>query len=108
MDEQIPIRPGGAWVFQDRDQTAAVELEALGNLNPGQLRQGRENIDVSRELPGVHTALEPARPRYEERDARTTLVRRRFAAAHAGVTHRDARGAAVVGDENDQRVLLQA
>src|SRR5437879_2229601 len=29
MDEHIPIRPGGAWAFQDRDQPAAVVIDIL-------------------------------------------------------------------------------
>ena len=54
----------------------------------------------------IDAAIERGGPTPERRHTCPAFIRRDFAAAHAGVEQLHAEGAAVVGQENDERILL--
>ena len=106
MHEQIAVGPSRVGVLQQRNETAAIELHTQRNLRAGKFRQRGEQIDVRCKLIDVHARLQHARPAPEGGYACTTLVGRSLGRTHARVVKRND-GMSVVGQKNDQRLLLQ-
>ena len=70
-----------------------------------QVDERRQQVDVGGELLDLEASLQPRRPADEAGHAMPALVDRALRAAHAGVEH--AAGAAVVGHEDEDRVVGQ-
>ena len=108
MRHQDAIRPVGFGILQQRQQTAALHLSPhrIAEFRAGDLCQGREDVDVRGERGAIDAALERGGPTPERRHTRPAFIGRDFAAAHAGVVNLHAECAAVIGQENNERVLL--
>ena len=96
-----------AAAFQQRTQADAVQGRPGRLRHAAQVQQRRVQVDVRSDLAHDPRLGQPRGPADEQRHAAAAFVNARLAAPHARVVQLDARRAAVVGEEHDDRIAGQ-
>ncbi len=84
LDEQRSRRPVLDF-HQQRHQALAVELQPRGLRDVAKVQQGRQDVDVCRQVADVEAALKPGRPADEAGHAMSPVVGRALSPPHLDV-----------------------
>ena len=97
-------RGGEGLAFEDRDEADGVEIR--GGLGTGEFEESGEEIEVQALIVGAGAGLDLGGPADHEGDAEAAVVVVLLTAAPRGVGLAVGEGAAVVGGEDDDGVVL--
>ena len=109
LDDQHAV--GQALLLPPKElrEARAVERRALRRVEAAEIDERREEVLGFRQLRDIARRPQPARgPADEARDAMAAFIEVDLLPTHAGVPDRHAHGPAVVGHEDEDRVLPEA